>query len=377
MSGTKDTLKGMGLGNVAGAFADGAILFPLMAALVLQTGMDGALILAVTGTAYIAAGLVFRVPMAVQPLKSVVIAALAVGATAQEIAWAGFAVGFTCLFLSFCNANRVAALVPRHIVHGLQAALGVLLISKGLSGGIWADFSSLSLFVLLAGAIIWMSVLTDKPVLGWVAAAGLCAGLILTLNHDILPVQAAHKEVMVDFGIVMALVLPQLALTLANSVVGTHDVAHRYFGNAAGRVTPSRLLLSIGIGNMLAAPIGSMPFCHGAGGLTAHVKGGAKTWHMNLIMGTSLLTLAGISALLAVPLLPAYPQALLSALLVATGWFHLHLAVPSWREAGLRAVLAAMVLAALIGQGMLWALGAGIVVELARRAVNTLRMRTQ
>lgn len=381
MSGTKNALKDIlklkarGAGDFTGAFADGAVLFPLMAALVLQTGMDGALLLAFAGAAYIAAGLVFRVPMAVQPLKSVVIAALAAGACAADIAWAGFAVGAICLILSFCNANRLAALVPRHIVHGLQMALGILLVTKGLEGGTGGAPPFALLFAAMTAAIVWMSFRTDRPVLGWVAAAGLVIGLFMAFQGSAAPAQAAGRGT-ADIGVIAALVLPQLALTLANSVVGTHDVARRYFGDGAARVTPARLLRSIGIGNMIVAPLGGMPFCHGAGGVTAHVKGGAKTWRMNLVAGFTLLALAGVSLLLAVPLLPAYPQALLSALLVATGWFHLQLAAPSWKEGGLRAVLAVMALAALFGQGMLWVLFAGGAAEAVRRGIIALRVRT-
>src|SRR5690606_37983249 len=112
------------------------------------------------------------------------------------------------------------------------------------------------------------------------------------------------------YDIILALVLPQLALTLTNSVVGTEAAARRYFGERAGRVTASRLLRSIGLGNMLVAPLGGLPFCHGSGGVTAHVKGGAQTWHMNLIIGGVLLTLAGASWLLDIALIPAYPQLL-------------------------------------------------------------------
>ncbi|MFH1157402.1 MAG: molybdate transporter family protein [Pseudomonadota bacterium] len=309
-------------GDLTGAFADGAILFPLLAALAIQTGMNGAMLLATAGAAYISAGFVFRVPMSVQPLKSVVVSALALGAGAAEIGWSGFAVGVACLALSFCRADRLAAMAPRHLVHGLQAALGIMLMTKGVQGG-------------FSGADMHM--------------------------QEALPEHAVRAK------IVLALVLPQLALTLTNSVVGTHDAARRYFGDKAALVTPARLLRSIGIGNILVAPLGGLPFCHGAGGVTAHVKGGAQSWRMNMIIGGALLGLAAASLLLPVPLIPAYPKILMAALLFATGWFHLYLAVPSWKQAELRWSLVAMGIVALVTQNMLWVLGAGIFCEAFRK----------
>lgn len=310
------------IGNLTGAFADGAVLFPLLAALVMQTGMDGATLLATSGAAYIAAGYIFRVPMPVQPLKSVVIAALAMGASAAEVSWSGSAVGIACLALSFCRADKFAALVPKHLVHGLQMALGIMLITKGFQLG--------------------MAGLFPHPV----------------------PAKPAITEHALRLQTIISLVLPQMALTLTNSVIGTSDAAHKYFGDRAKRVTPERLLRVIGLGNILAAPLGGLPFCHGAGGLTAHVKAGAKTWHMNLIIGGTLLALALVSFFLPSPVIPVYPKLLMSALLLWTGWFHMHLVLPSWKKSELRWILAVMGLAALATQDMLIVLTAGIICEI-------------
>ncbi|TAL29728.1 MAG: hypothetical protein EPN97_13110 [Alphaproteobacteria bacterium] len=370
----KSGLKKYPIGDMTGAFADGAVLFPLLAALALQTGMNGAVLLATAGAAYIAAGLVFRVPMSVQPLKSVVVAALAMGASAAEVGWSGFAVGIACLALSFCGANRLSALVPRRLVHGLQLALGIMLMAKGVQGGISGPDIMTVVFICMAGATIALSLWTDRPIMGWIATAGLLAGIYGAVTGHDAPARTVANPV-IHINVILALTLPQLALTLVNSVIGTHDVAQRYFGDAASRVTPARLLRSIGIGNILVAPLGGLPFCHGAGGVTAHVKGGARSWRMNLVIGGTLLSLALASQLLSVPVIPAYPKLLMSALLVATGWFHLGLAAASWKNAGFRLALVIMGVTALLTQDMLMVLAAGIVCEALRRLVVQRRER--
>lgn len=358
------------MGDLCGAFADGAVLFPLLVALTIKTGMNGTVLLATAGLAYITAGWVFRVPMSVQPLKSVVVAAVALGATAAEVSLSGAIAGILCLSLSFFSADAISARVPRHLVHGLQMGLGLLLMIKGVEAG-WSGgfhhqlgFLALALMALIASRF-------KIPLLGGLGLAGIAIGLVVSIFHPDLSIKNAPPVATVlRLDILAALVLPQMALTLANSVIGTHDVAVRYFGEAAAKVTPTRLLRSIGIGNILVAPLGGLPFCHGAGGVTAHVRGGAHSWRMNLVIGGSLLALALISALMVMPLLPAYPPMLMGALLAATGWFHLRLAEPSWKQQDKRIMLVLMGLTALVSQNMLWVLAIGIAGEFLRKYCN-------
>jgi SulP family sulfate permease len=56
-------------------------------------------------------------------------------------------------------------------------------------------------------------------------------------------------------------------------------------------VTPSRICLSAGVGNAVSGLLGGLPMCHGAGGLTAHVRLGARTAGMNVLLGSGFLVL--------------------------------------------------------------------------------------
>lgn len=355
--------------DVGGAFADGAILFPLLAALSLQAGMNGTVLLASAGALYIVAGFIFRVPMAVQPLKAVAVAALALGATAAEISLSGFLVGLFCLALSFLPVDKIADKVPRHLIHGLQLALGIMLMTQGAKWGRTMETHYIQVLVaaLTLGILFW-SFKTDRPVMGWVASAGLLVGIYFSLQQQsVASGNPGGANIPLRPDMILSLVLPQMVLTLANSVIGTKDVADRYFKDRAVHVTHVRLLRSIGIGNVLLASLGGLPFCHGAGGITAHVKGGALHWTMNLIVGLTLLVLAGLSFILALQLIPAYPGPLMAILLFATGWFHLGLAGRSWQQKNLRWILILMSLTALVTQSMLWTLAVGIACDMIRR----------
>jgi sulfate permease, SulP family len=156
------------------------------------------------------------------------------------------------------------------------------------------------------------------------------------------------------------LVLPQAPLSFANSCLATADAARVYFGKDGERVRPGRLATSFGTANLLAGAVSGMPVCHGAGGMTAHYKFGARTGAAPLVMGVALLFLAvAVGAGLA-GVLPAFPLPVLAGLLATAGVLHITL---------LRDLKGARdwALALLVGGigfelNLLWALAAGLAV---------------
>lgn len=76
-----------------------------------------------------------------------------------------------------------------------------------------------------------------------------------------------------------------------NSVVATADAERRYFGARARLARPARLAASIGIANACAGVTGALPLCHGAGGVTAHYKLGARTMASTLSVGVLFVAL--------------------------------------------------------------------------------------
>lgn len=351
-------------GNMAGAFADGAILFPLLAALTIHTGMNGAVLMASAGLAYVFAGFLFRVPMPVQPLKSVVVGALALGASAGDIRIAGFGIGLFCFAVAMLPVDKYEKYIPRHLVHGIQFSLGVLLLLKGIEWT-WGAGSMVSLvaMALFVPAAIFAQSRITVPILGIVALLGVVSGMWAggPVTGEIIPKTGIHADV------ILALLLPQLALTLTNSVIGTYDTAHRYFGASAVRVTLKRLLTSVGFGNVLFSFGGGLPFCHGSGGMTAHVKAGAVDYTMNFYIGAVLVVLAGVSAVFGIDMIPRYPVLLMAALVSITGWYHMRLADKSWADPKLRLIIIVMGATVLFTQNMLYGLMIGVVLEFARR----------
>jgi len=339
-------------GDLAGAFADGAVLFPLLLALAWQTGASAAVMLATTGAAYLATGWLFRLPIPVQPLKSLSVMAIAAGASAQELQLAGLMLGLIYFGLSWLPVNRLSNRIPLVLVHGFQLGLGIMLMVAALRM-LGASPAELAVVVAAAAALVLITQLTRWPVLGLVAAGGLVWGLL----HAV-PASGEAADFGIRATIVALMVAPQIALTLTNSILGTERAARDYYGERAGRVTPRRLLRSLGIGNLIVGALGGMPYCHGSGGVTAHYRGGSRTWRSNTIIGSTLL---GMSALLVIGGggLPEYPATLQALLIGVIGWFHFQLARPSWQLLHGRVVLLLMGATALASTNMLAVLVVG------------------
>lgn len=267
--------------------------------------------------------------MSVQPLKSIVIAGLAVGASSLEIRMSAAILGLICLALALFDVNRFAKKIPKSLVHGVQVGLGMLLIVQGWKYGITLLNPNSSYAVSPA-----VPLAKQTNSFSW--------------SFYRLP-------------LIISLVLPQLALTLANSVLGTQSAAHQYFGAQATRVTVKRLLQSIGFGNLISALVGGLPFCHGSGGVTAHFRGGSTHWISNVIVGTSLVAL-GTVAWWKGRLVVDLPFWLMAGLLMMTGSFHIHLAQDTWRKPFGKLKLVSLASMTLVSQNLLWvlALGAGL-----------------
>ncbi|MDH3330639.1 MAG: putative sulfate/molybdate transporter, partial [Desulfobulbaceae bacterium] len=111
-----------------------------------------------------------------------------------------------------------------------------------------------------------------------------------------------------DFSFaLMILVLPQLPMTLGNAVIANADLSRQYFDKDSQKVTYKALCFSMSLANFLSFLLGGMPLCHGAGGLAAHYRFGARTAGSNLMIGMIFITLAiflGIHTLAVVNLIP-------------------------------------------------------------------------
>ncbi|MDF1530269.1 MAG: putative sulfate/molybdate transporter, partial [Sedimenticola sp.] len=117
------------------------------------------------------------------------------------------------------------------------------------------------------------------------------------------------------------LVIPQLPLTIGNAIIGTTDTAKNLFGTgeATARVSNRHLSFGMGLANLFVGLMAAMPVCHGAGGLAAHYRFGARTGGSNIMIGLLFILIALGFGGIGIILLSAIPNAVLGVLLLFAG----------------------------------------------------------
>ncbi len=356
--------------EAGGACGDLGTLLPYALG-VLATGvLAPAAVFAGFGLAYVATGLIYAMPVAVQPMKAVAAVVLTQGLTAPEIAATGMTLGVLLLVLAATGAiDRIARFLPQSVISGLQLGLGLSLGLFGLSliGDQWW------VGALALVALIGLGRLPHCPA-ALVVVAG-AAGLNAVFGAGSGPIEGADatawftlpepSDFVTAFGLA---VLPQLPLTLTNAVIVTAALARDLMPAGAHRVSERRLAVTSGAFNLLLAPFGALPMCHGAGGLAAHHRFGARSGAAVVILGAILLAFALMPASATLGLLAQIPMPVLGALLIVTAADlaispRLFDAKPSCRPVILLAGVATVVWNPAIG------LAAGWVSELIRQRI--------
>ncbi len=336
----------IGLGEATGAIADLGVMVPLATALILVNGLDAGSVLVCAGLLILVTGIVFRIPFPVQPLKALTAVAVAQQLSPDVIHAAGLEIAAVLLLLSVRHvADIVARVFTKPVVRALQLGVGVLLVITSIKLVLdppdvfaatpatpWPWILMIAAFV---GVVIaartrhyWvaLTVLAAGAASAAIAASPHVGGPSLTLPELHIPAAGAFATAF------FLLVVPQLPLTFGNAVVAVNDLAHEYLGPAASRVTPSRVCLSAGIGNTVSGLLGGMPMCHGAGGLTAHVRLGARSAGMNVLLGGLLLVLGLLFATQVPVILGLLPVWGLAAFLAYAGLRH------AWLVSDLRGI---------------------------------------
>lgn len=315
MSSSKNHL----LKDASGALGDLGTLLPLSLGAIGVAGLAPIPVLLGFAAFYIATGLYYRLPIPVQPMKAVSAVLLTTQVSAESLAASGILIGAVLLLLGSTGwINWLARLVPRSVLSGVQLGLGLMLayMSIGLiSTSLLVGIVTLSVLVVVLrtlphfpAALLGLGVSVALGALVEAPGIALHTTNFSSFSLPDLSSVSAWKE-----GFSM-LVLPQLALTFTNAILLTALMAEDYFGVQARHVTPARLSMSTGLANFFMVPLGALPMCHGAGGLAAHYRFGARTGIAPVLLGIGLFSVALVPGGLS--LVAAIPTAGLGALLL-------------------------------------------------------------
>ena len=120
------------LRELAGSMGDFGTLFPLAIGYIAVCGMDPVGLLLMMGLANIITGIVYKLPMPIEPKKVLAVTAIAQKWPPSLIYASGFGTGVIWLFLAGTGLiDRVAGLTPKSVVRGIQLTLGILLAIEG------------------------------------------------------------------------------------------------------------------------------------------------------------------------------------------------------------------------------------------------------
>jgi MFS superfamily sulfate permease-like transporter len=314
--------------EIAGSLGDLGTFLPLLVGMASQNGLDFAASLFFAGLFNVVTGLVFAVPMAVQPMKAIAAVALTEGLTAPEILAAGITVSAVVFLLGVTGLiDWVGRVVPKSVVRGLQLALGLSLLMKGLQM-VAGTGGAVGLDSWITGALATLVVLAlffSRRVPAALVLFG--AGVVLAILREPTVVDQLGLGISLpawsppaweDFvSAFPKAALPQIPLTMLNSVVAVCALSGDLFPDRA--VPARRVAISVGIMNLVAGWFGGMPMCHGAGGIAGQYRFGARTNGSILFLGGVKMVVAVVFGASLMALCKAFPASLLGVMLAFSG----------------------------------------------------------
>ncbi|KAF3450817.1 hypothetical protein FNV43_RR06906 [Rhamnella rubrinervis] len=358
--------------ELSGAVGDLGTYIPIVLALALVSHLDLSTTLIFTALYNIATGLLFGVPMPVQPMKSIAAVAIAESThlTVAQIAAAGLSTAAILLFLGATGLmSFLYRFIPLPVVRGVQLSQGLsfaftaikyirynqdLATSKSGTPRSWLGLDGL---VLALSAVLFLIITTgagdtanyidysedlSNPsarsrrrvhkrlrLLSAIPAALIVFlfGLLLcflrdpsVLNNIKFGPSKIHLVSMTwedwKIGFVRA-AIPQIPLSILNSVIAVCKLSGDLFPDR--EASAKSVSISVGIMNFVGCWFGAMPVCHGAGGLAGQYRFGGRSGASVVFLGLGKLVLALVFGNSFVSILNQFPIGILGVLLLFAG----------------------------------------------------------
>ncbi|TMW67450.1 hypothetical protein Poli38472_011070 [Pythium oligandrum] len=350
------------LQEASGAFGDIGLFLPLLTALSVgrvngkpQIEFGPALFFAGIFTASLST--YFSIPIPVQPMKTVAAVAISEKYPNEQILAAGIISGAVVFFLAATNLiTFVTKWIPIAVVRGVQLGVGLSMMMSGFksayvsklaltaatatspfkakshSGIVWWGVDSVFVsFVLGALCVIFLNS-RKVPVALLLFLYGMIIAIYqyytlrdeynlpsLTIGPDfVAPVVPSAHDFKQAF---IYLFLPQIPVTLLNSVIAVEKLATDLFPKHHEPAGVRRICFSIAGGNLLFSWFGMLPVCHGAGGLASQYTFGARSSLSMIFLGCFKMFFALLFGSSCVVLLQTgmFPQSVLGVMLVFSG----------------------------------------------------------
>jgi xanthine/uracil/vitamin C permease (AzgA family) len=307
------------LRELAGSMGDFGTLFPLAIGYIVVCGVHPAGLLVMMGAANIATGLVYRLPMPIEPMKVIAVVAIAQQWSPSMVYASAFGMGVIWLLLAVTGAiNWLGAVTPHSVIRGIQVALGALLLMEALKT------LATGWIVGIVAVVIVLALRQNRYAPAAIVLVGL--GVVIMLIRGefqqvqspsfALPERASFSLAEVWQTLLLA-GFAQIPLTVTNATLSTCSLIHTYWPER--RVSERQLSWNQGVMNVVVPFFGGMPMCHGAGGLAGQYYYGARTGGANIIEGVIEIFLGLFLAGSVVALLAGFPTAIIGGMMFLVG----------------------------------------------------------
>jgi MFS superfamily sulfate permease-like transporter len=312
--------------ELAGAFGDIGTDLPLIVGVILAANLDSASALILFGAMQILTALRYRMPMPVQPLKAVAALVIAQKISGNVLFGGGLAIGILMLLLTVTGlVDLLARVVPRAVVRGIQFGLGLQLATLALKDYVKADGARGYVLAAIAFVIVVMLIGNRRyPAALFVIALGLAYAFIFKLDGSTvvqgIGLRLPHvyrpsvPDVLTGF---LLLALPQIPLSLGNSVLATRQISEDLFPEKP--LTVRGISFTYSLMNLVNPFFGGIPTCHGSGGMMGHYAFGGRTGGSVILYGVLYLILGLFFSGSFAQVVQVFPLPILGVLLAVEG----------------------------------------------------------
>jgi predicted benzoate:H+ symporter BenE len=307
------------LRELAGSMGDFGTLLPLAIGYIAVNGLNPAGLFIMLGLTNIALGLIYRLPMPLQPKKVIAVAAISQGWSPSLVYASGFGLGLLWLVLVLTGLLRkLIDITPIFVVRGIQLALGLILAWQAIQ---WMRPVPLLGLVALAivlvlrenryapAAIVLM--ILGVAIMAWQGKLPSSWDLSLTLPPLTLPRLSDVWQAMLLAG------FAQIPLSITNAVMAPAALIRDCFPEKA--VSERKLMLNMGVMNIAASFFGGMPTCHGAGGLAGQYYFGARTGGTPILEGLIEVAIGLFLSQSIADVMAAFPMPLIGGMMLLVG----------------------------------------------------------
>jgi hypothetical protein len=296
--------------QVFAGLGDFGTLVPYLLTYILVVGIKAQVVLGSMGLLMVMVGLVYRMPMPVQPMKAVGALAIVAASSGQqdvETALMASSLLTAAVWLALAYSPAVSDLLkrlPGWLGHGISLLLGLAMMLSAAKG-------------------LWLGEIPGGP-------SALSATPGISSFEGVVSGWSSHWTTLASdpstWSLAALWVAMQVPLTLGNACIATAAQSQLFFPDRG--VTVRKLALSTAWMNGLTGLAGSFPVCHGVGGLAGYRMLGGQSAIPVVALGMGLLVLGFWMPDTTTRLLSAVPS---WAVCLMLAWAGLYLARSAYR----------------------------------------------